>query len=85
MLIGAALFLMFQSPLSAYLNNETINMTSRFYRADELSYCEVFFSGDQDRFEQQINAKIEGAKLIQSNIIWSEATSNLGYYGLICY
>lgn len=51
----------------------------------ELNNCEIFFSDDRDVFEIEINKRIEGTKFIQSNIVWSETTKNLGFYALICY
>ena len=50
-----------------------------------LDNCEMFFSDDRDFFETEINKRIKKTKLIQSNVIWSETTKNLGFYAMICY
>ena len=50
-----------------------------------LNNCEMFFSDDRDFFETEINKRIKRTKLIQSNVIWSETTKNLGFYAMICY
>lgn len=51
----------------------------------ELDHCEMFFSDDRDFFETEINKRIKKSKLIQSNVIWSETTKQLGFYAMICY
>ncbi len=89
MLFGAALVWFFQSPdkahsmlLSpAYAN--TVPATAKV--KDELDHCEMFFSDDRDFFETEINKRIQKSKLIQSNVIWSETTKQLGFYAMICY
>ena len=50
-----------------------------------LDNCEMFFSDDRDFFETEINKRIKRTKLIQSNVIWSETTKQLGFYAMICY
>ncbi len=50
-----------------------------------LQSCEVFFSDNRDTFEEEINSRIKKTKLLQSNVLWSETTKQLGFYALICY
>ncbi len=51
----------------------------------QLAYCEIFFNDDRDYFETEINKRLPESKLIQSNVIWSETTKQLGFYAMICY
>lgn len=53
--------------------------------AGSLQSCEVFFSDNRDTFEEEINSRIKKTKLLQSNVLWSETTKQLGFYALICY
>ncbi|WP_196137149.1 hypothetical protein [Aliikangiella sp. G2MR2-5] len=51
----------------------------------DLKNCEVFFSDNRDLFEEEINKRLKGIKLLQSNVLWSETTKQIGFYALICY
>lgn len=90
MLIGAALVWLAQTPdksasllvSPAYATN--IPTTAKV-KEGELDHCEMFFSDDRDFFETEINKRIKKSKLIQSNVIWSETTKQLGFYAMICY
>lgn len=55
------------------------------FKSGSLASCEVFFSDDRDNFEDEINSRLAKAKLLQSNVLWSETTKQLGFYALICY
>lgn len=91
MFFGAALVWAFQSteqsPSLGLINPAfaaTLPTTAKVPNAD-LDHCEMFFSDDRDFFETEINKRIKKSKLIQSNVIWSETTKQLGFYAMICY
>ena len=90
MCFGAALLWLFQQPG----NNGSVSLISPAYAGnlpktakvtEKLDHCEMFFSDDRDFFETEINKRIKNTKLIQSNVIWSETTKQLGFYAMICY
>lgn len=89
MLFGAALVWMLQSPdksaslLVSPAFAATAPTTAKV--VGDLDHCEMFFSDDRDFFETEINKRIKKSKLIQSNVIWSETTKQLGFYAMICY
>lgn len=90
MLFGAALVWLFQAPdkSSSMLISPafaTNSATTAKIKEGELDHCEMFFSDDRDFFETEINKRIKKTKLIQSNVIWSETTKQLGFYAMICY
>jgi hypothetical protein len=91
MCFGAALVWLVQttdnSPSLGLINPafaSTLPTTAKVADGD-LDHCEMFFSDDRDFFETEINKRIKKSKLIQSNVIWSETTKQLGFYAMICY
>jgi hypothetical protein len=91
MLFGATLVWLFQpsqhSPSLGLINPafaSTLPSVARVSEGD-LDRCEIFFNDDRDFFETGINKRIKKAKIIQSNVIWSETTKQLGFYAMICY
>lgn len=84
--IGAIFLSIVQCTQDPHLQkeNKAVEGTSRILEGT-LTRCEVFFAEDMGYFETQINNRIKYAKLIHSNILWSETTKNIGYYALICY
>jgi len=90
MLAGASLVWLVQatgpSPSIGLINPAFASTTPQVTKAtSELENCEMFFSDDRDFFETEINKRIKRTKLIQSNVIWSETTKQLGFYAMICY
>ncbi len=91
MLFGATLVWLFQpsqnSPSLGLINPAFASTLPKVTRVEEgaLDHCEMFFSDDRDFFETEINKRIKKSKLIQSNVIWSETTKQLGFYAMICY
>lgn len=91
MLAGAGLVWLFQTlqpaPTMGLINPAFASTTPKVAKVnkDELDHCEMFFSDDRDFFETEINKRIKKTKLIQSNVIWSETTKQLGFYAMICY
>lgn len=92
MLIGASLVMIIQmvsSPQSAFTQpafaKTLTTQQSSLIQENTLTHCEMFFNDDRDSFESEINKRIKPAKLIQSNVIWSETTKQLGFYAMICY
>lgn len=87
MLVGAALiFLLMPNNTmdSSFIRTVNAAETTKF-PAGDLTSCEVFFSEARDSFEDEINSRLKKARLLQSNVIWSETTKQIGFYALICY
>lgn len=89
MFLGAAMVWLFQAPdkpASMLLSPAyAANVPTTTVVKGDLDHCEMFFSDDRDFFETEINKRIKKSKLIQSNVIWSETTKQLGFYAMICY
>ncbi|NQZ06371.1 MAG: hypothetical protein HRT35_04340 [Algicola sp.] len=91
MLFGATLVWLFQpsqhSPSLGLINPAFASTYPQVAKIPDgsLDHCEMFFSDDRDFFETEINKRIKKSKLIQSNVIWSETTKQLGFYAMICY
>jgi len=51
----------------------------------KIDHCEMLFTDDRNFFETEINKRVKNVKVIQSNVIWSETTKQLGFYAMICY
>lgn len=89
MFVGAALVFAFMSnhnsDASLISKVNASEMKASQFEAGALKSCEVFFSDDRDNFEKEINSRLTSAKLLQSNVLWSETTKQLGFYALICY
>lgn len=90
MLVGAALVWVIQiiqpaSPSMGLIAPAHAKAQVSVVKKGALENCEMFFSDDRDFFETEINKRIKRTKLIQSNVIWSETTKQLGFYAMICY
>jgi hypothetical protein len=91
MLAGAALLWLFQrfddNQRHLGLINQAMATQNSSVKVDpvKFSYCELFFSDDRDYFETEINKRLKKAQLLQSNVIWSETTKQLGFYAMVCY
>lgn len=90
MLFGAALVWVFQAPSQPASMLVTPAVASSLpstvqVENGDLDHCEMVFSDDRDFFETAVNRRISNTKLIQSNVIWSETTKQLGFYAMICY
>jgi len=89
MLCGAGLILTLQNFSQSHslelMSKAMANTKTEQVQPGSLSSCEVFFSDNRDQFEEEINDRIGKIKLLQSNVLWSETTKQLGFYALTCY